>query len=92
MFTCETDGGVPGWRINGTLLQRLPPEIQSDLDVSVTNNTAGGSIVDVLTIPARAEYKGTRVQCFVLEFAGGSAESENVTLNIQGSNYIKQHS
>ena len=37
-----------------------------------------------LTIPARAEYNGTKLQCLVLKFGGGLAESENVTLTVQG--------
>ena len=81
-FTYETDGGFSGWKINGTLLQDLPPEIRSDLDVSVSSTTEG-STVETLTIPARAEYNGTNIQCLVLGF-GGSAESENVTLTVQG--------
>ena len=83
VFTCETDGGLSGWRVNETLLQDLPPEIHSDLDVSVST-TAEGSTVETLTIPARSEYNGTRVQCLVLGF-GGSAESESVTLRVQGT-------
>ena len=84
MFTCETDGDFSGWKINGTLLQDLPPEIESDVMVSGTN-TPEGTRVESLTIPARAEYNGTKIQCLVQKFGGGSAESENVTLNIQGS-------
>ena len=83
MFTCETDGGLSGWRINGTVLQNLPQEIHSDFMVSPTI-TPEGSTVEVLTIPARAEYNGTRVQCLVVIFGGSSEESENVTLKIQG--------
>ena len=83
-FTCETDGGISTWRINGTLLQDLPPEIHSDLDALVTN-TAEGTRVERLTIPARAEYNGTRVQCLVLGFGGGSAASGNATLKVQGT-------
>ena len=86
VFTCETDGGLFGWRINGTRLQTLPPEIRNDVMVSVTN-TAGGSTVERLTIPARAEYNGTRVQCLVGVFGGSSDESENATLKIQGRSY-----
>ena len=40
--------------------------------------------MESLTIPARAEYNGTRVQCFVGIFGGSSDESENATLEIQG--------
>ena len=82
VFTCETDGGVSGWRINGTLLSDVPSKIRSDVMISVTS-TPEGNTVETLTIPARAEYNGTEVQCVVLGF-GGSAESKNVTLNIQG--------
>ena len=84
MFTCETDGGLSGWKINGTYLPDLPPEIGNDVIVSVTNTPEGSTVVN-LTIPARAEYNGTRVQCLVVTVGGGLAESENVKLNIQGS-------
>ena len=82
-FICESDGGLSGWRINGTLRRHLPPEIHNDLSVS-SATTAEGTTVEELTIPARAEYNGTRVQCVVLDFGGSSAESENATLKIQG--------
>ena len=82
VFTCETSGGVPGWRVNGTPRENLPPEILSDLSVTHTT-TAEGTTVKELTITARAEYNGTRAQCVVLAI-GGSAESENATLKIQG--------
>ena len=82
-FTCETDGGLSGWRINGTVLQELPPEIENDIEVSYST-TAEGSTVENLTIPARAEYNGTNIQCLVLKIGGHSAESENVTLTVQG--------
>ena len=84
VFTCETDGGgLTGWTVNGTILQSLPPEIRNDLHVSPTN-TDEGTRVEELTIPARAEYNGTRVQCLVVIIGGSSDESENATLRIQG--------
>ena len=84
MFTCETVGGdAATWRVNGTILRSLPPEIRSDVVVSVTN-TPEGTVVEELTIPARAEYNGTRFQCLVGIFGGSSDESENATLMIQG--------
>ena len=84
MFTCETDGGgLTGWTVNGTILQSLPPEIRSNVVVSGTN-TDEGTVVEELTIPARAEYNGTRVQCLVGIFGGSSDESENATFRIQG--------
>ena len=85
MFTCVTVGGdVATWRVNGILLQSLPPEIRSDVVVSETN-TDEGTRVEELTIPARAEYNGTRFQCLVGIFGGSSDESENATLRIQGN-------
>ena len=83
MFTCETVGGVTTWRVNGTILESLPPEIRNVLVVSPTT-TPEGTIVEELTIPARAEFNGTRVQCLVGIFGGSSDESENATLRIQG--------
>ena len=83
VFVCETDGGLAGWRVNGELLTDLPPDVREDLVISETN-TAEGTTVESLTIPARAEYNGTRVQCVVFS-PDGSAESENATLVIQGS-------
>ena len=50
------------------------------------HNTANGrSTVESLSIPAKAEYNGTRVQCLALSLDGSSAESENVILEIQGT-------
>ena len=37
-----------------------------------------------LTIPARAEYNGTRVQCLVFSLSGSDL-SDNATLLIQGT-------
>ena len=83
VFTCEIRGEATTWKVNGTTWQNLPPEIRCDLE-RVETNTPEGSIVVVLTIPARAEYNGTKVQCLVVIFGGSSDESENVTLKIQG--------
>ena len=83
VFTCETDGGLAGWRLNGTILEDLSPEIHDDLEVS-TLNTAQGSRVENLTIRARAEYNGTRVQCLVIVFGSPSVNSRSANLKIQG--------
>ena len=84
VFTCETDGGISGWRVNGTFLDDLPPAIEMDL-VIIGANTAEGTRLASLTIPARAEYNGTRVSCFVQRLGGSFMESANVTLKTQGS-------
>ena len=82
MFTCETAGGNLGWVVNGKLRDVHSEEIRNDLIISEIP-TEGGSKHETLTIPARAEYNGTTVQCAVLAF-GGSDQSENVTMTIQG--------
>ena len=92
VFTCETVGGdVATWRVNGILLRNLPPEIHSDVVVSQTI-TPEGTVVEELTIPARAEYNGTRFQCLVGIFGGSSDESENATLTIQGISILDSFS
>ena len=84
MFTCETDDGIPAWKINGTVLNDLPPEIHDDIEVLVTN-TAEGTTVEELIIPDIVGHNGTRAQCLVVDIFGGStAESETVTMRIQG--------
>ena len=84
VFTCETDSGITGWRVNGTLLAELPLAIEMDLEI-IGANTAEGTRLASLTIPARAEYNGTRVSCFTQRLGGSFDESANVTLKTQGS-------
>ena len=81
VFTCEADDGLPGWKINGTLQGDLPPAVGSDL--KFVTMTAGTTLLK-LTIPARAEYNNTRVQCLTGIFGGSSAESETAILKVQG--------
>ena len=83
VFTCETRGGSTSWRVNGTLLDELPPAIEMDLEI-IGANTAEGTRLENLIIPAKAEYNGTRVSCSVQQ-RGSFMESANVTLRIQGS-------
>ena len=90
VFTCETDDGIPAWRINGTVLNDLPPEIHDDIEVVVTH-TAEGTTVEELTIPGRVGYNGTRAQCLALIFGGSTAESETVTMRIQGTSILVQN-
>ena len=78
VFTCETRGGITLWRVNGTQRELLLP-ILPDLVLS-----GEGTAVQTLTIPARAQYNGTRVQCLSVIYGGPSMESDNVTLTIQG--------
>ena len=87
VFTCETVGGVSVWEINRTLSVDLPPAVHSDLDISSTNTDEGTTLLK-LTIPARAEYNNTRVQCLTLTFGGSVAESETAILKVQGITYV----
>ena len=81
MFTCETDGSISVWRINGTF------SVDSDIEFSPTI-TDNGTILLNLTIPARAEYNNTRVQCLTATFGGSVAESETAILMVQGIIYV----
>ena len=83
VFTCETRVGITSWRVNGTQREILLDEIRSDLVVS-ESPVPGGTTVHTLTIPVRAQYNGTRVQCLSVTIGGPYVESDNVTLTIQG--------
>ena len=83
VFTCEIVGGTLSWVVNGMQREVLPDEIRRDLMISEETVNDGGHIVEDLTIPARAEYNGTRVQCLVFSLSG-SDQSENATMIIQG--------
>ena len=86
VFSCETTGGITSWIINGTLLELLPSNIQRELLEPPGINTPDGTRLENLTIPARAEYNGTRVQCVVFTADGLTAiESESATFRIQGN-------
>ena len=85
VFTCETVGGALSWVVNGTQREVLPDEIRRDLMIISETINDGGSTVQSLTIPARAEYNGTRVQCLVFSLSGSADLSENATLLIQGT-------
>ena len=82
-FTCETVGGTLAWIVNGTQREVHPAEIRRDLIVSETI-ADDDTTMENLTIPARAEYNGTRVQCFVGIFGGSKVQSENAIMRIQG--------
>ncbi|CAI8045438.1 hypothetical protein GBAR_LOCUS25133 [Geodia barretti] len=82
VFTCEARGGKTLWRINGTQRELLLP-VLFDLVVSEIT-TPEGVLVTNLTIPARAQYNGTIVQCLSGVFGGPFVESDNATLAIQG--------
>lgn len=80
MFICETIGGdFTGWRVNGSSISDLLPEIVDDLKTG-----PGGVHNYELNITARVVYNGTTVQCVTGKIEGVPVESENVTLKIQG--------
>ena len=83
-FACETRNAPTfSWRLNGTFLGQLNPMLRVDLDLY--QETVGANEMYSLTIPARAEYNGTVVQCVVSVPGGAFRESENASLVIQGN-------
>ena len=67
--------------MNGTAYNNLPPAIRDDLD---TDQESVGSIeIYTLTIPGRAEYNETAVQCVAGDGGGGTIESTIATLKVQ---------
>ena len=84
VFVCVTRGAdYTFWRVNGTAYNNLPPALRDDLDTG--QDTVGENEVYTLTIRGRAEYNGTVVQCVAGDVGGGSIESTNATLMIQGN-------
>ena len=82
-FTCETRNAPSfGWRVNGTFLSQLDPSLRADL--VYVPQTVGDIDQHTLTIPARAGYNGTVVQCVAAVPGGEFRESENATLMTQG--------
>ena len=81
-FTCETRNALLAWRVNGTFFSQLDPSLRADLDTA--QETVGDIELYTLTIPARAEYNGTVVQCLASVPGGDIIESGNATLMIQG--------
>ena len=78
-FPCVTTSDSITWRVNGTDFIDLPPEILSDL-------VTGQGVVSTfhlftLTIPGRAEYNGTLIQCVT----DHPEENENAILRVQGT-------
>ena len=85
MFSCNASGGdYIVWRVNGTSHQRLPSDVQNDIDINPVGILASG--LSTLTITAKAVYNGTTVQC-VTGIGAVVVESGNVTLTIQGIYY-----
>ena len=85
-FNCETRN-VPAfsWRVNGLFLyqlEQLDPSLRADLDTD--REAVEGIEQYTLTIPARAEYNGTVVQCVASVPGGEFRESGNAPLLIQG--------
>ena len=85
-FSCLTDVDYTAhWRLNETEYDDLPSQLQHDLIIS-SESTADYGVFS-LSIVARAEYNGTRVQCVVESDDGHSVVSDNATLTIQGMSF-----
>ena len=94
VFTCETRGDVTGWRINRTPVENLPHEVEEDFDESDSNRNDGTAVVN-LSILAKPEYNGSKVQCVVVMIITNSynaVESNNATLTIQGKTATANYS
>ena len=88
MFSCNASGGdYIVWRVNGTIISDLSPEILSDIDINPDGIIVSG--LSTLDITAKAVYNGTTVQCVTGKAAIGGVVngSGNVTLIIQGIYY-----
>ena len=84
LFTCLTDIDYTAhWRLNETDYDDLPSQLQHDLIINSESTTEFFGVFS-LTILARAEYNGTRVQCVAESDDGHSVVSDNATLTIQG--------
>ena len=82
VFRCQTsDGDFTFWRVNGTSFTDLPLEVKDDLRTDPLEDRD-----NTLSIPAKAVYNGTTVQCVTGDYdiGGVAVESENATLTIQG--------
>ena len=85
LLTCLTvPGYIAHWRLNETDYDNLPSQLQDDLDISSGSAEHSDYEVFRLTILARAEYNGTRVQCVAESDDGQSVVSDTATLTIQG--------
>ena len=71
-FSTETNGGYAGWLFNNVILQRLPPETERQMHVSVTT-THNGTSIDKLIVPYNETFNGSKIQSAVGLF--GSPDS-----------------
>ena len=82
-FTCEINLPFFTWNVNGSFFIQLNDSLRADL--KTMQQTVGNNELYTLTIPTRAMYNGTVVQCVAGMFEGVPAESQNATLLIQGN-------
>ena len=84
LFTCLTDIDYTAhWRLNETDHDDLPSQLLHDLIINSESTTEFFGVFS-LTITARAEYNGTRVQCVAESDDGHSVVSDTATLTTQG--------
>ena len=82
-FTCEINATFGGWKVNGTGFSNLSLEVRRDL--MPLTESIGDNILVTLSIPGKAAYNKTTIQCVAVESGGGVEESENVYLLYQGT-------
>ena len=87
VVSCETRGGdFTFWRVNGTSIPDLPPEIRNDLEIE--NERDNERDVSTLRITGRVMYNTTTVLCVIGRIGGDIIESENAIIRIQGISII----
>ena len=72
------------WRLNETDYDNLSNQVHDDLYINGTETESGAADVLELTILARVEYNGTRVQCVAENDDDNSVVSNTAMLGIQG--------
>ena len=80
-FSCEISGGFHSWAVNNKPLNELSLELRRNVNISLLVGD-NENPQHRLTIPARAEFNGTVVQCLIN--GGFSDRSDLVSLIIQG--------
>ena len=84
VFMCETRNAPSvTWKVNGTFFSTIRPSLHGYWHVG--QDTAGEPDLYTITIPARAEYNGTWVQCIASVPGGAFMESKNATVLVQGN-------
>ena len=79
VFTCQhANATFIRWKINGSFVKNPSIDVTPD-----TIRNENGTLVDTLTIIARAEYNQTTVVC-VAQFDDGTPNEESIPVTLSG--------